>query len=80
MVTAHIDLSDDQNRALEVVARQSGKTREQVIQDAIERLLEQDQERRRRCMNQAFGMWKERTDLPDFEAIRAEADRIDPAG
>ena len=80
MVTAQISLTDAQNKALETVARQTGKTREEVIQDAIERLLEQDQTRRRHCMNQGFGIWKDRTDLPDFDAMRAECDRIEPVG
>ena len=53
-------------------------TREEF--DARERLVDREEhglEDRRKLREQAAGMWRDRTDLPDFEALRREFDRDD---
>ncbi len=76
MVRTEIFLTEDEERALRSLSDQTGRTQSELIRQAIEAMLEkeQPQDRRARLM-QACGMWKDRTDLPDFTALRRELDR-----
>jgi hypothetical protein len=73
MVTAHITLTDEQNAALRAIAQQIGKSPDEVIYEAVERfILQSKMAYRGALLQQARGMWQDRTDLPEPEALRAE--------
>ena len=73
MVTAQISLSDAQSEALRMLAQTSGKTEDQLLQEAIEHFLRQAGESNRLTMlRQAKGIWKDRSDLPELRELRAE--------
>ena len=77
MVQTQLTLPDKLDLLLASLATREGKKKEEVILDAVkayvhEPLAKEDiLEKRRR----AIGMWKDRTDLPDFDALRRSMDR-----
>jgi hypothetical protein len=76
MVTAQVRLSNAEGEALRELARRSGKTEEQLVREAVERLLtEAGVVDRLALLRQARGVWHDRTDLPDPKELRAELDR-----
>jgi metal-responsive CopG/Arc/MetJ family transcriptional regulator len=73
MVRTQIYLTQRQRDRLAAMARAVGKKQSELIRDAIDRLIEEESKgRRESILRQAAGMWKDRKDLPDFRAIRAE--------
>lgn len=76
MVRTQIYLTDRQRAALAALARTAGKRQSELIREAVDRLLdERGGHRRDAALRQAAGLWKDRTDLPDFSATRAAWDR-----
>lgn len=76
MVTTTINLTEHEHAAVQSVAQQLGKTEAEVLHHAVESYLAQfDEAQRRAWLDQAAGMWRDRDDLPDFEALRREFDR-----
>ncbi len=76
MVRTQIYLTEHQRNELAAIAKMAGKKQSQLIREAIDRLIEQaGRSRREAALREAAGIWKDRTDLPDFKAMRAEWDR-----
>lgn len=76
MIRTQIYLTDKQRSELAVIAKNMGKKQSEIIRDAIDRLIDQaGQSRKETALQEAAGIWKNRTDLPDFRAIRSEWDR-----
>ncbi len=76
MVRTQIYLTEHQRNELAAIAKTAGKKQSQLIREAIDRLIEQaGRSRREAVLREAAGIWKDRTDLPDFKAMRAEWDR-----
>jgi hypothetical protein len=72
-MTAHdLVLTDEQQASLRAIAQHTGKTEQELIREAVDPLI---RHYRRALLRQARGMWRDRTDLPDFAAIRREFDR-----
>jgi hypothetical protein len=72
-----VELDERSSAALDAIARQTGKTPDQLIHEAVEELIRRHQPLDRlSLLRQARGMWQDREDLPDFEAIRREMDRF----
>ncbi len=79
MVTNHIILTDEQQAELQVIAQRTGKSEDELVRAAVEQLISQFRlDARRAMLQQARGMWQDRTDLPDFAALRSEFDRFTP--
>lgn len=83
MTTTQINLTDSQADALQKIARRTGKSADELLQEAVNKLIgevgEAEAERQKRLekLRRARGIWKDRSDLPDFEKLRAEWDRFD---
>lgn len=76
MVRTQIYLTTTQQRRLRSLARATGRSVSDLIRLAIDRILDQGASADRlTLLRQARGIWKDRTDLPDFAAIRRETDR-----
>jgi Arc/MetJ-type ribon-helix-helix transcriptional regulator len=76
MIRTQIYLTEHQRAELAVIARTLGKKQSELIREAVDRLIDQAGDRRRKMVLQkAAGIWKDRTDLPDFDKIRTEWDR-----
>jgi hypothetical protein len=76
MVRTQIYLTERQRDELAAIAKTAGKKQSELIREAVDRLIDQlGRSRREAVLNAAAGVWKDRRDLPDFEATRAEWDR-----
>jgi hypothetical protein len=76
MIRTQIYLTDKQRAELAVIAKNMGKKQSEVIREAIDRLIDQTgQDRKKTALREAAGLWKNRDDLPDFRAMRSEWDR-----
>lgn len=81
MVRTQIYLTDEEQAALAAIANKTGKSKSDLIRQAIDHYIEQFQERdRKSLLHQAKGLWRHREDLPDFYLLRRELDRITPQG
>lgn len=76
MIRTQIYLTNKQRAELAVIAENMGKKQSEIIREAIDRLIDQNrQNRKKTALIEAAGIWKNRDDLPDFRAIRSEWDR-----
>ena len=76
MVRTQIYLTERQRDELAAIAKTVGKKQSELIREAVDRLIkEEGLGMREIVLRQAAGIWKDRKDLPDFRATRAEWDR-----
>lgn len=76
MIRTQIYLTERQRDELAAIAKAGGKKQSELIREAVDRLIDQaGRSRREAVLREAAGIWKDRTDLPDFKAMRAEWDR-----
>jgi len=76
MVRTQIYLTENQREELAAIAKAVGKKQSELIREAIDRLIDQaGRGHREFVLRKAAGIWKDRTDLPDFNSIRSEWDR-----
>lgn len=75
MVRTQIYLSETEHRGLHALAKKTGKTLSELIRTAVDRMLQPTApDERLALLRQARGIWEDRTDLPDFTALRREGD------
>ena len=76
MVRTQIYLTEDEKDGLDALAKSTDKKQSELIREAVDKLLDlATGDQRKRVLNEAAGMWKNRTDLPDFAALRRSWDR-----
>ena len=76
MIRTQIYLTRRQREELADIGRTLGKKQSELIREAIDRYIESEGHGRRAAiLREAAGIWKTRTDLPDFEEVRSEWDR-----
>jgi hypothetical protein len=76
MIRTQIYLTERQRDELAAISKTAGKKQSELIRDAVNRLIDQSgRSRREVVLREAAGIWKNRKDLPDFKATRAEWDR-----
>ena len=76
MVRTQIYMTEHQRDELTAIAKTEGKKQSELIREAVDRLIDQTgSSRREAVLREAAGIWKNRKDLPDFKATRAEWDR-----
>lgn len=77
MERTQIYLTDKERKAVRSIARRLGKTQSEVIRTAVDRLVDRDSTSNRLdLLRSGRGLWRDRRDLPDFEAVRRELDRV----
>ena len=76
MVRTQVYLTEREREELAALAKATGKKQSELIRQAVDDLIAQSVAKRRDAVLQrAAGMWKDRDDLPDVTAVRAEWDR-----
>lgn len=76
MVRTQIYLTEEERTGLGALVEATGKKQAELIREAIDRLLDTVSDHRRASvLNSAAGMWRNRSDLPDFKATRQSWDR-----
>ncbi len=76
MIRTQVYLTEQERNGLLALAETSGKKQSELIREALDRFLAQFEETRiQTAVENAAGMWKDRDDLPDFEATRRSLDR-----
>jgi predicted transcriptional regulator len=76
MTTFQIELDDIRMTALQTLATQTGKSQQQLVNEALDSLLdESDAVDCRGALQQLEGVWKDRQDVPDLGELRVEWDR-----
>ncbi len=76
MVRTQIYLTEQQRNELAAIARNKGKRQSELIREAIDLLIERtSRHRRETILREAAGIWKDRSDLPDYEELRAGWER-----
>lgn len=77
MIRTQIYLTERQRAELTAISKILGKKQSELIREAVDRLIDQTENSRRDVvLREAAGIWKDRTDLPDFKKIRTEWDRL----
>jgi hypothetical protein len=77
MVRTQIYLTKREHERLRRLAARTGRSQSELIRTAVDQFLEQQGAAgRQQVLEEVAGIWRERTDLPDFGALRREADRI----
>lgn len=76
MIRTQVYLTDEERTALKALAQSSGRSQAELIREAVDRLIaESGSARRGSVLAGAAGMWRHRTDLPDFAQARRTWDR-----
>ncbi len=76
MIRTQIYLTNRQRVELAAIAKVAGKKQSELIREAIDRFIDRSSySRREKVLRETAGLWKDRDDLPDFEAVRTEWDR-----
>ena len=76
MIRTQIYLTDRQRSELAAISQTFGKKQSELIREAVDSFIAKaGHSRREIVLREAAGIWIDRTDLPDFKAIRTEWDR-----
>ena len=79
MVGTQIYLTKRERAALSAMAARTGRSQSEIIRVAVDHWFEcEGCEDREQNLESVAGIWRHRTDLPDFAALRREADRVSP--
>ncbi len=76
MVRTQIYLTEEERDGLHTIAKSTGKKQSELIREALDRFLDlRKGYRRAAILKDAAGMWRDRSDLPDFHRARRSWDR-----
>ena len=76
MVRTQVYLTERERAGLVEMSAVTGKSQSELVREALDRFIEQSSDvRRQAVLDRAAGMWKNREDLPDFDALRRGLDR-----
>jgi predicted transcriptional regulator len=76
MVRTQIYLTEEERDGLDAIAKSTRKKQSELIREAVDRFLDlRKGNRRAAILNDAAGMWKNRSDLRDFALARRSWNR-----
>lgn len=78
MVRTQIYLTEHQRNELARIAKTIGRKQSELIRQAVDQMIDQlGHHRREAVLREAAGIWKNRTDIQDFNTTRSEWDKLD---
>ena len=81
MFRTQVYLTEEEHEGRVRLKEETDKSQSEIIRQAIDQFLESaGEDRRRRVLDAASGMWKDRTDLPDWGELRDSWERGDLNG
>ncbi len=76
MVRTQVYLTEEEREALRRLAEAQGTSQSALIREAVDRLIEESTaDYEDEVLDETFGLWADREDLPDFQKLRREWDR-----
>ena len=79
MLRTQIYLTESEGRSLRAMAQHTGKTQSRLIREAVDLYITSfGTEEKSETLRKACGLWKHRSDLPDFRKLRKEWDKRIP--
>ena len=78
MIRTQVYLTAKEKKTLSVLSKELGVHQSTLIREAIDQFIESkcvEKKQKYDVLNAAFGLWADRSDLPDFEKLRREFDR-----
>ncbi len=73
MPRKQINVSENQLEMLRAMAARTGKSENQLLNEALEQFLESaEEEKKLKNLMAAAGIWSDREDLPDIRKMREE--------
>ncbi|HEX9814983.1 MAG TPA: CopG family transcriptional regulator [Myxococcota bacterium] len=77
MERTQIYLTASERKALRALGRRLGRSQSALIREAVDRYIDRYQEGNRLdLLRSGRAIWAKRRDLPEFEQVRRELDRI----
>lgn len=76
MRRTQIYLTEEEHAALKLIADRKGCSQSEVIRAAVDRFIDRNQGgTRKELLRHGWGLWGDRTDLPDLQDLRKELER-----
>ena len=81
-MTTQIELTDSQYGILHSIAKNTGKTEDELVTEAVNKFISEMEKKdllrngRHQALMSVAGAWKNREDFSEFEALRNEVDRF----
>ena len=78
MKRTQIYLTEKEQDELQRLSDKKGTSKSALVREAVDQYLAKHSEKHRKeVFERVAGIWKDRDDLPDFDKIRKEGDRVD---
>jgi len=76
MIRSQIYLTENERDSLKKISRETGRSQSDLIREAVDIFIKKISKKNNNEKRQeAFGIWKEKSDFPDLKELRNEIDR-----
>jgi len=76
MIRSQIYLTENERNSLKNISNETGRSQSDLIREAVDAfIMKISKKNKNKQRQEAFGIWKEKTDIPDLKELRNEFDR-----